>query len=381
MLCGYPRKESGTMNKRMLIAFTVCAVFFTGWMGTNVQAIEIITEEDIIKGIIVTDHLIKTADNAIIVFDTSDTMSKPFMDTGKSRYEIAKEVLLKRNTYLPDLGYNVGLYSYTPWKAVYPVQPYNRAGFKAALESLPAQPKGPSMLQRALGQLESVLKDLTGRTVVFVITDGRYMDVGGTRPGEPTEGKRPGAIAKDLAKKYDVCFCVISTADDKVSRQVIENVASVSPCSIGIPFARFINRPEYNSGMLYVVASTVDVVTITEKRAVGVEVENIVFDYDQYEVPSRFHDDLDKLGSFMKDHPEAYAVIAGFSCNQGGQPYNLGLSKFRARKVAQYLENNHNIEADRLVTLWYGQLNPVADNNTKEGRRLNRRVEVAVGGL
>jgi OOP family OmpA-OmpF porin len=378
---GHQRKEGGMMKKSMLIALMLSAVVFSGWAATKVQAVEIITEDDIIKGIIVTEHLIKTADNAIILFDSSDSMSKKFLDTGKSRYEIAKEALLKRNAYFPDLGYNFGLYLYSPWKAVYPVQPYNRDGLAAALNSLPEQPKGPTMLQGGLRQLESVLKNLTGRTVVFVITDGTYMDVGGTRPGEPTKGKRPGAIAKDLAKKYDVCFCVISTADDKASRQVIENVASVSPCSIGIPFARFINRPEYNSGMLYVVSSTVDVVTITEKRVVGAKVDNILFDYDVFDIPSRFHDDLDKLGRFMKDHPDTYALLAGFSCNQGGQAYNLGLSKFRVRKVAQYLENKFNIDADRLVTLWYGQLNPVGDNNTKEGRRLNRRVEIAVGGL
>jgi OOP family OmpA-OmpF porin len=65
----------------------------------------------------------------------------------------------------------------------------------------------------------------------------------------------------------------------------------------------------------------------------------------------------------------------------GSEEYNLGLSLKRTDIVADYLVSNHNISSDRIVRLWFGQLNPVADNSTEEGRRLNRRVELAVGGL
>jgi OOP family OmpA-OmpF porin len=49
--------------------------------------------------------------------------------------------------------------------------------------------------------------------------------------------------------------------------------------------------------------------------------------------------------------------------------------------VTEQLKNNFNISPDRVLSLWYGQMNPVADNSTEEGRRLNRRVEIAVGGV
>jgi outer membrane protein OmpA-like peptidoglycan-associated protein len=42
--------------------------------------------------------------------------------------------------------------------------------------------------------------------------------------------------------------------------------------------------------------------------------------------------------------------------------------------------NTYNIGSTRIVTNWYGKLNPVADNDTEEGRALNRRVEITVGG-
>jgi OOP family OmpA-OmpF porin len=49
--------------------------------------------------------------------------------------------------------------------------------------------------------------------------------------------------------------------------------------------------------------------------------------------------------------------------------------------VANYLQNQHNIAADRLVVWWYGQANPIASNDNEKGRALNRRVEIAIGGM
>jgi OOP family OmpA-OmpF porin len=331
----------------------------------------------------VTSQLVKTADNAIFLFDGSDSMSKKYMDTGMSRYDVAKKVFKERNNYFPDLGHNFGLYLYTPWKPVFPMQPYNREEFAAALDSLPAQPRGATMLQGALNKLDSVLKGVSGKTVVYVITDGTYTDIGEASPsaprGEARPGKRPGLIAKELAEKYNVCFCVISTADDKKSQAVIDRVASVSSCSIAVPFSKFVERPEYNTGMLYIVKSKVDVQTVMDNVVVGAKVDDVVFGFGSAEVSSQFGQTLDKLGRFMQQNPTSHAVIAGYTCNVGGENYNLELSKQRAESVAQYLEKNFDIDSYRLVTFWYGKMNPIADNDTEHGRRLNRRVEIAVG--
>jgi OOP family OmpA-OmpF porin len=377
------RKGDNVLKKEFLAMLLVCGVMALGLVATNVQAIEILTAEDFVQKKVEKEYLIKTADNAIFLFDGSDSMSRPYKDSGMSRYDIAKKVFKERNSYFPDLGYNVGLYLYTPWQEVYPVQPYNREAFAAALDSLPAQPRGATMLQGALEKLGPILDGLSGKTVVFIITDGTFTDVGVASPSAPKDrpGKRPGLIAKELAEKHDLCFVAISTADDKKSQAVVDNVGSVSPCSTGIPFSKFIDRPDYYSGMLYLVKSKTEIVTVSETRAVGAKVGNIQFNLDQFELDPKNRQHLDKLGKFLQDNPESYAVLAGFTCDLGSREYNLGLSKFRVRQVSQYLENYYNIDSDRLVTLWYGKMNPIADNATEEGRRLNRRVEIAVGGL
>ncbi|MBW1742771.1 MAG: OmpA family protein [Deltaproteobacteria bacterium] len=79
--------------------------------------------------------------------------------------------------------------------------------------------------------------------------------------------------------------------------------------------------------------------------------------------------------------PNAYAVMAGFTDSVGPEEYNLALSRKRVEHAAAYLSKNFSIAPDRLILNWYGEADPVASNDTEEGRQLNRRVEIAVGGM
>ncbi len=76
----------------------------------------------------------------------------------------------------------------------------------------------------------------------------------------------------------------------------------------------------------------------------------------------------------------AYAgVIIGHTDSTGDPKYNLGLSKRRAEAVREYLIET-GAPADKLRVVGRGMNNPIASNNTKEGRAQNRRVEVVVIG-
>ena len=65
-----------------------------------------------------------------------------------------KSELKSRNSYFPDLGHNMGIYTYTGWKENYPVQPYNREKVAAALDTLPDKGSGPTPLKSGLQKLE-----------------------------------------------------------------------------------------------------------------------------------------------------------------------------------------------------------------------------------
>lgn len=84
---------------------------------------------------------------------------------------------------------------------------------------------------------------------------------------------------------------------------------------------------------------------------------------------------ISDIVSFANQYPTAFLNVSGYTDSQGAESANLALSKRRAKKVANSIIAA-GISADRITYEGYGETNPVADNLTKEGRELNRRVQV-----
>lgn len=84
--------------------------------------------------------------------------------------------------------------------------------------------------------------------------------------------------------------------------------------------------------------------------------------------------ELDKGATILSEHPDIKISIEGHTDNTGKEAANQKLSEKRAEAVKAYFVKK-GISADRLVTVGYGQSNPIADNKTVKGRAENRRVE------
>jgi len=337
-------------------------------------AAEIITEEDMIKKVVVEENFIKTADNFLILFDTSSSMAE-YVDKGKkiSKYDVARKILKQKLAQLPDLGYNGGLYTFAPYGEVYPMGPFDKGRYAQAVDSLPAEPKGPTFLPQALRKVEPILANQSGKTVIFIFTDGETKFSGAT--------KDPEDYTQAFADKYNVCFYMIGDATNNRTEKRLTDMAKANACSRVIPFKQFVDNPNYITGALYVVKATERIETITETRISGLRVGDVLFGFNQTDVMSQYSDDLNQLGMFLKKNPNAYALLVGYTDSIGDEEYNLGLSNRRADSVAAYLMSNHGVKQDQVVVNWYGEANPVASNSTAEGRAQNRRVEVAVGGM
>lgn len=70
--------------------------------------------------------------------------------------------------------------------------------------------------------------------------------------------------------------------------------------------------------------------------------------------------------------------LQGFTDSTGSKNQNLDLSRKRADAVVRYLTGKHNIALHRIFVAGYGSDNQTADNKTRDGRKLNRRVEMKV---
>lgn len=115
-----------------------------------------------------------------------------------------------------------------------------------------------------------------------------------------------------------------------------------------------------------------------QKADVGtvVVLKNIFFDFDKSDLQPASFVELDVLVDYLT-HNKVNIEIGGHTDNQGTDEYNDRLSEERAKAVYEYLLS-HGITADRLSYRGYGKRQPIADNNTEEGRAANRRTEFKI---
>ena len=242
----------------------VTAIMMFGLLVGTLPAAEIITEKDIVEKVVQKEDFIRTADNFIILFDSSSSM-KEFVNKGTklTKYDIVKQVLTERQKALPDLGYNAGLYIYTPFQEVYPMGPYDPAKFAMAIDSLPAEPKGRTPLPDAIREIGPVLEKLSGKTAIFVFSDGTFNELTGV--------KVPEVHTRELAEQHDVCFYMISSATTWQAEKRLTDMAKANACSRVIPIEAFVNNPGYMTGALYTVKASAVVETTTEARIAGLK--------------------------------------------------------------------------------------------------------------
>lgn len=104
---------------------------------------------------------------------------------------------------------------------------------------------------------------------------------------------------------------------------------------------------------------------------------NITFATNSSNLSPAFFDVLNSVGKVLGEFEQTVVEVAGHTDSTGSESYNQSLSERRAGTVATYLQGQGVIR-ERLITVGMGELRPVADNGTAEGRQANRRVEITM---
>jgi outer membrane protein OmpA-like peptidoglycan-associated protein len=107
------------------------------------------------------------------------------------------------------------------------------------------------------------------------------------------------------------------------------------------------------------------------------ELRNVFFDTGKSTLRPESNKELNELVEFMSLQKTMVIEIAGYTDNVGTDAANQKLSQDRADAVRNYLVN-HKIPANQLQAKGYGASDPVASNDTPEGRQQNRRTEVHI---
>jgi outer membrane protein OmpA-like peptidoglycan-associated protein len=103
----------------------------------------------------------------------------------------------------------------------------------------------------------------------------------------------------------------------------------------------------------------------------------ILFDFDRADLRPEARTNLRQLAQNLQQHSRTEVLIIGHTDNVGSAEYNQGLSERRAQSAANYVVQQ-GVAAHRISTRGMGLRDPIASNDTAEGRQLNRRVEVVI---
>ena len=108
-----------------------------------------------------------------------------------------------------------------------------------------------------------------------------------------------------------------------------------------------------------------------------ITLSEFLFEFDSYKLKDKHYSQLDSLSKFLVAHPTLEVSVTGHTDNTGNERHNVTLSMHRAEAVAHYLINK-GISDEKIFFEGFGSARLISGNETEEGRRKNRRVEILI---
>jgi OmpA-OmpF porin, OOP family len=330
--------------------------------------------------------LVPKVDNFVVLLDQSGSMYMQYEAMKQTRMAVAKSVLSEMNGQICALSYKGGIYLFAPFQQVLPLGVYDRAKFAAALNTVKNEQEifgRLTPMEAGINDLGAAVAGLQGKTVIIIVTDG-----GANVGGDPVQAAK--AIA---AKAPQVCFIVISVDPEGAKgKQVNDEIAKINNCSTLVDARQLAG----NQANMQKFVKDVFCEDVAEKVAAPappppppppvvpaaapakkIVLRGINFDFDKANIKPEFTPVLDEGVDILKANPDVKVVIAGYTDSTGAAEYNQKLSERRAQSVLDYFASK-GVAKNRMQAVGYGAKNPIADNKTKDGRALNRRVELQV---
>lgn len=177
-------------------------------------------------------------------------------------------------------------------------------------------------------------------------------------------------------------------ASDQVEQQMLSQQTRMLPDAISASLNLTIPEPAAVLPEPVVTQAPIQLTEVEKVAAISCQAQFakllsrniIVFRTSSAELAAESYGLLDQLAEAATDCPAANVQIEGHTDSRGSAAYNLDLSQRRAQSVVDYLVSKA-VDPARFTAIGFGEDLPIADNNTEEGRTLNRRIEFNVKGL
>ncbi len=114
-----------------------------------------------------------------------------------------------------------------------------------------------------------------------------------------------------------------------------------------------------------------------EQATINEELDLDPITFEVSSITTQGQDVLDQAADYLAANPDVTVEIAGHTDSDGDNATNLALSQARADAVKSYLEDK-GIDGSRMTAIGYGEDQPIASNDTDEGKAQNRRIEFVI---
>jgi OOP family OmpA-OmpF porin len=319
----------------------------------------------------------RVTDQIIVITDASGTMyaHETFPEAkALTRTFVASMPDAEARAANPD-AYQVGAVGFGgDDRLVAPLAPFDRSGLASTTADLEVMGSidgmgGTTPLHAVLGEVGEVILESRGRTALVIFSDGL-----------PDFPDRSIGVATALVESYpgELCIHTVQTGDDPDGRDFLTQLSSLTSCGSTRQAQSVGNAPAFMAFTRTVFAASAPppvAAAVPDPCEGVVRMQGIEFGFDKYDVTSDSAVVLDVAGEILRDCDDIAVSIDGHTDWIGTEEYNQGLSERRAGAVKRYFVEN-GIDAGRLAPQGFGESNPVAPNDTREGRAQNRRVEL-----
>jgi OmpA-OmpF porin, OOP family len=327
------------------------------------------------------DRELREVSNVIVVTDASGTM---YMDETFPQAQALSASFVKA---LPDASerarssaYNVAAIGFGGDERVTaPLAPFDRQHLISTVEEMHVMGTklgtgGTTPIHAVISEIGAELDGKSGDTAIVLFSDGRADD--------PALAL---ANARALAESYRggrVCFHGVQIGDDPVGAGFLRSLSQVTPCGSFETAAQVGNASAFSSFAKAVVVGEGALPSVAAgppsrgECAGKIRLRGIEFGFDKANIDPAGAAVLEVAIDTLKTCPSLTVHIDGHTDSIGTEAYNKGLSERRAKAVKAYL-TSHGIPASRLTAAGHGFSEPIASNDTREGRARNRRVELA----
>lgn len=303
--------------------------------------------------------LVRTVDSFDVLVDYSGSMMMTEASTGETKLDVAKAIVNKINAAIPNLGYMSSAHTVAPVSTVLPYGEWNGQALSAAVDSLEEQAIFARFtdLGDGISELAPAYANMARPTAIILMSDGK------NNRGSDLLAQAQGI----MAAQPGTIINVVSFADNAEDQAVLEAIAALSPEAVMV-----------NAADLYAdnnaVAAFVADVFYDEIADEVIVLRGVNFAFDSAVLTGEAKAVLAEVANVLDD--DKAVVLQGWTDTTGPEAYNEALSQRRANSAKNYLVQQ-GMSADSIEAEGMGESTKY-DNATREGRYLNRRVEVFV---